>query len=134
MKTIVYYDFLRSIVFPIFTMDNDALFRVHKEAGTRILTEMSEIRLHKNEVGGCTYNDVNTLLTQIERVLERHLYEDSADGIKGLLSDVSNALNEYKSTIYIKKRDVLAASRAAAERASTEDSNVEPEIAININR
>ena len=125
MKTIVYYDFLRSIVFPIFTMDNDALFRVRTEAGTRILTEMSEIRLHKNEVGGCTYNDVNTLLTQIERVLERHLYEDSADGIKGLLSDVSNALNEYKSTIHIKKRYMLAASIVAAERANTNDSTVD---------
>ena len=46
-------------------MDGGALFRVHREARTRVLTEMSEIRLHKNEVGGYAYNDANTLLTQI---------------------------------------------------------------------
>ena len=40
-------------------------------------------------------------------------------------------LNNYKSTVHIKKRDVLAASRAAAECASTDDSTVEPEIANN---
>ena len=47
--------------------------------------------------------------------------------------NVSNALNDYKSTVHIKNRDVLAASRAAAERASTNDSTVEPEIDNNSN-
>ena len=65
MKTIVYYDCLRSIVLLNFTMDGSALFRVRTEAITRVPMEMSEIRLHKNEVGGYAYNDVNTLLTQI---------------------------------------------------------------------
>ena len=65
MKTIVYYDCLRSIVFLNFTMDGGALFRVRTEARTRVLTEMSEICLHKNKVGGYAYNDANTLLTQI---------------------------------------------------------------------
>ena len=51
--------------------------------------------------------------------------------MKRLVSDVGNMLNEYKSTIHIKKRDVLAASRAAAERAITDGSTVEPEIANN---
>ena len=54
----------------IFTMDGGALFRVLTEARTRVLTEMPEIRLHRNEVGGYPYNDANMLLTQIERVLE----------------------------------------------------------------
>ena len=125
MKTIVYYDCLCSIVFLIFTMDNGALFRVRTEARTRVLTEMSEIRLHKKKVGGYAYNDANTLLTQIERVLERHLYEDSADGMKGLASDISNALNEYRSIIHIKKGDVLAASRAATDCVSTDNSTLE---------
>ena len=31
---------------------------------------MLEIRLQKNEVGGYAYNDVNRIITQIERVLE----------------------------------------------------------------
>ena len=51
--------------------------------------------------------------------------------MKGLASDVSNVLREYKSKIHIKKRDVLAASRVAAKRASTNGSTVEPEIANN---
>ena len=54
---------------------------------------MSEIRLHKNEVDSYAYNNANTLLTQIVRVLERQLFKDSADGMKGLASDVGNALN-----------------------------------------
>ena len=51
--------------------------------------------------------------------------------MKGLLSDVINALNKYKSIIHINKRDVLAASRAAAKRASTDNSTVKPDIANN---
>ena len=96
MKTLVYYDFLRSIVLLNFTMDAGALFRVRTKARTRVLMEMSEIHLHKNKVGGYAYNNANALITQIERVLERKLFEDSADGIKGLESDVGNVLNNYK--------------------------------------
>ena len=124
MNKNVYYDCLRSIVLLNFTMDDGTLFRVRTEARTRILTEMSEIRLHKNEVGGYAYNDANTIITQIKRVLERQLFEDSADGMKGVASDVGNALNDYKSTVHIKKRDVLAAPRAAAEHTITNDSTV----------
>ena len=112
-------------------MDSGALFCVRTEARTRVLTEMSEIRLHKNEVGGYAYNDANTIIKQIERVLERKLFEDSAYGMKGLVSAVGNALNDYKLTAHIKKRDVLAASRAATEQASTEDRTFEPEINTN---
>ena len=99
----------------IFTMDSSALFRVRTEARTRVLTEMLEIRLHKNKVGGYAYNDANTLLTQIKQVLKRQIFEDSSNGMKGLASNISNTLNGYKSTIKTKKRDVLTASRAAAQ-------------------
>ena len=61
------------------------------------------------------------------------MFEDSANGMKGLASDVGNVLNDYNSTVHIKKRDVLAASRAAKERASTDDSTVKPEIDNNSN-
>ena len=104
------------------------LFRFRTEAKNRVLTEMSEIRLHKNKVGGYAYDNVNMLITQIDRVLERQLFKDSADGMKVLASDVGNTLNNYKSTFHIKKRDVLAASRAAAKRASTDDSTAVTEI------
>ena len=46
-------------------MDGGALVRVRTEARTRVLTEMSEIHLHKKEFGGYAYNNVNTLHTQI---------------------------------------------------------------------
>ena len=74
---------------------------------------------------------MNALLTQIECVLERQLFEDSANGMKVLASNVVNPLNDYKSTVHIKKRDVLAASRSAAKRASTDNSTVKPEIGNN---
>ena len=51
--------------------------------------------------------------------------------MKGLASDISNALNEYKYTINIKKRDVLSASIAAADLVSTDKITVEPEITNN---
>ena len=53
--------------------------------------------------------------------------------MKGLASAVGNALNAYKSTVHIKKRDVIAASRAASKWESIEDSTVEPEINTNRN-
>ena len=46
--------------------------------------------------------------------------------MKELVSNNSNTLNEYKSTINIKNRDVLAASRAATDVISTNTSTVEP--------
>ena len=55
-------------------MGGSAHFCVRTAARTRILMEMLEIRLHKNKVGGYAYNDTNTLLTQIERVLRRQLF------------------------------------------------------------
>ena len=51
--------------------------------------------------------------------------------MKGLASDVSNALNDYKSTIHTNKRDVLVALRVAAKRTNTNDSTTKPEIENN---
>ena len=48
--------------------------------------------------------------------------------MKGLVSNVSNKLNEFKSTIHINNRYVLAASIASVKRASTSDSTVKLEI------
>ena len=108
MKTIIYYDVLRSIVLLTFTMDIGALFCVRTEVRTRVLTEMLEIRLHKNEVGSYTYNDANTLIIQIDRVLERQLFENSADGMKELASAVGKVLNDYKSAVHIKRSSAYA--------------------------
>ena len=107
-------------------MDSGTLFRVRTETMIRVLTEMLEICLHKKKVGGYAYNIADTLLTQIEWFIKRQLYEDSADGMKGLPSDISNTLNKYKSAIHIKNRDVRMASRAPADLTSTDDKNVDP--------
>ena len=128
-----YYYCLLSIVFLNFAMDGGALFRVYTEARTRVLMDMLEIRLHNNEVSGYAYNNANTLITKIESALERKLFEDSADGMKELASDVGNTINEYKLTVHIKKSDVLTALRASAEHASTDNSSVKPEIDNNSN-
>ena len=49
--------------------------------------------------------------------------------MKVLASNTSNKLNNYKSAINIKKKDMLAASRAAVDIVSTNNSTVDPEIA-----
>ena len=75
-------------------MDGGALFRVRTEERTRVLTEILEICLHKKKVGVYAYNDTNTLLSQIKRVLKRQSFEDSSDGMKGPASNISNTLND----------------------------------------
>ena len=61
------------------------------------------------------------------------MFEYCANGMKVLASDVDITLDKYKSTVHIRKRDVLIALRAAAERASTNDITVEPDIDNNSN-
>ena len=113
-------------------MEGGALFRVRTEARARVLAEMSKIILHKNEVGGYAYNDATTLITQIERVLERETYEESSDGMKGLLSTTHNTLNRYKATIAIKRKDILRESKEeAALLSASAGATIAPEITTN---
>ena len=72
------------------------------------------------------------LITEIKRVLVEQLFEDSMDGMKGLISTAKNTLTEYKATISIKRKDVLKDSKDAADRLSNSSSTtVQPEIATN---
>jgi len=97
-----------------------------------VLAAFAVIDIHKNEVGGYTYNNANTLVTEIERVLAEHLFEDSTDRVKGRLSTATNTLTEYKATIIIKRKDILKDSKDAAARlSSSSGTTVQPEIAIN---
>ena len=48
--------------------------------------EMADIILHKNEVGGYAYNDTRICIAQVKRVLERQMFDDSGDSMKGLVS------------------------------------------------
>ena len=75
-------------------MDSGGLFHVRTDTRTRVKAEMGKLLIHKNEVDSYTYNDAQTLSTQIERFLERQMFEDSMDGMKGLASAKVNTLTE----------------------------------------
>ena len=92
-------------------MEGGALFKVRAEAKEQVLAAFAAIDIRKNEVGGYAYNNANTLVTEIERVLAEQLFKDFTDGMKGLLSTATNTLTEYKATISIKCKDVLKDSR-----------------------
>ena len=99
-----------------------------------MLLAFTAIDLHKNEVGGYAYNDANMLVTEIECVLAEQLFEDSTDGMKGLLSTAKITLTDYKAHIIIKHKDVLKDLKDAADRLSSSSSSgttVQPEIATN---
>ena len=61
-------------------MDGSA-FRVRGDTCTRVTTEISALKLHKNEDGGYAYDDALIFEKQIERVFERQYYESSSDGM-----------------------------------------------------
>ena len=44
-----------------------------------MLVAFAAIDICKNEVGGYAYNDANTLVTEIERILAEQLFKDSTD-------------------------------------------------------
>ena len=99
-----------------------------------MLAAFTAIDLHKNEAGGYAYSNANMLVTEIERVPAEQLFEDSTDGMKGLLSTAKNTLTDYKAHISIKHKDVLKDSKNAADRLSSSSSSgtpVQPEIATN---
>ena len=86
------------------------------------------LRLHKNEVGGYTYNDAAVLCKQIDRVMERQCFEETADGMKGLKDETPNVLTEIKAGVAVTEAAVLKASRNKAASASTSSITVTPEI------
>ncbi len=99
-----------------------------------MLSAFTAIDVHKNEVGGYAYNDDNMLITEIECVLAEQLFEDSTDGMKGLLSTAKITLTNYKAHISIKHKDALKDPKDAADRLSSSSSSgttVQPEIATN---
>ena len=73
-------------------MDGGGIFRVHDYARKAVTGDMTALRLHKNEVGGYVYNDAAVLCNQINRVMERQCFEETADGMKGLKYETPNVL------------------------------------------
>ena len=99
-------------------MDGSA-FRVRGDTCTRVTTEISVLKLHKNEDGGYAYDDALIFEKQIERVFERQYYESSIDGMKGLLAKHPNDLNAILLTKLVSRRSVLTDSKANAAKEST---------------
>jgi hypothetical protein len=113
-------------------MEGGALFKVRLGAKERVLVAFTAIDIRKTEVSGYAYNDANTLVTEIKRVLAEQLFEDSTDRMKGLLSTANNTLTEYKANISIKRKDVLKDSKDAADHLSNSSGTpVQPEITMN---
>ena len=108
-------------------------FRVHGDTFTQVTTEISALKLHKNEDGGYAYDDALIFEKQIERVFERQYYESSSDGMKGLLAKDPNDLNAILSTKLVSRRSVLKESKAIAAKESTSTNTVAPEITSNTN-
>ena len=93
---------------------------------------MQEISINKNDVGGYKYNAAVKLIKQINRVLEKQLFEESADGMVGLDRETSNTLTGYQSNVAIKKRDVKKQLIAEAHAASSTVNIVVPKITTNV--
>ena len=86
-------------------MEGGALFKSRSEAKERVRAAFAAIDIHNHEGGGYTYNDANTLATEIECDLAEQLCKDSTDGMTGLLSTAKHTLTEYKVTSSIKRKD-----------------------------
>ena len=61
-------------------MDGGAIFRVRDYAWKAVTGDMTTLRLHKNEVSGYAYNVASVLCKQIDQVMERKCFEETADG------------------------------------------------------
>ena len=109
-------------------MDGGAIFRVRDYALKAVTADITALRLHKNEVGGYTYNDATVLCKQIYWVMERKCFKDTADGMKGLKDETPNALTDMKAGVAITKAAVLKASREKTAATSTLLITVVPEI------
>ena len=111
--------------------DGGSLFRVRSDAQSRVKAQIQEISMNKNDVGRYDYNAAVTFINQINCDLEQQLFEESADGMVGLVSETPNTLTNYKSNVAIKKSNVKRQSIAEAQAASSTINNVAPKIATN---
>ena len=114
-------------------MDSSA-FRIRGETCDRVTKAVSALTLHKNERGGYAYDNARIFEKQVERELERQHCEHD-DGMRGLLSEQPNQINVLRSNKVATRSSILAASKAAAAKATSEASTgatkVEPEIVTN---
>ena len=108
-------------------MNNAALFRVRTEAAERVQVTIELHKLAKDSVGGYKYNAI-TFIKNIAWVLKGEYFENTTDGMKGLISENPNELTGFKANVAVTKADVKAASIAAAAALG---GNAAPEITTN---
>ena len=113
----------------------DALaFRIRGETCDRVTKAVSALTLHKHERRGYAYDDARIFEKQVERELERHHCEHN-DGMKGLLSAQPTSTNVLRSNKVATRSSILAASKAAAAKATSEAgagaAKIGPEITTN---
>ena len=114
-------------------LDGRELFCVRLDAQARVKGQMQELSITKNDIGSYKYNATVTLIKQINRVLEKQLFEESADGMVGIVSETPNTIDNFKSNVAIKKSDVKRQYIAEAQSASSTINIVAPEITTNDN-
>ena len=71
-------------------------------------------KLAKDSVGGCKYNNAVTFTKNITGVIEDEYFENTTDGMKGLISENPNKLTGFKDNVAVTKADVKAALITAA--------------------
>ena len=108
-------------------MENAGLFRVCTKAVKRVKVGIKPHKLAKDSVSGCKYNNAVTFTKQITGVLEDEYFENTTDGMKGLISENPNELTGFKANVAVTKADVKAALIAAAAIGG----NAAPEITTN---
>ena len=89
--------------------------------------DMTAICLHKNEFGRYEYNYAGVICKQIDQVIERQCFKETADSMKGLKEKTPNVLTEMKAGVAVTKAAVLKASRYKAAAASTSSITAAPE-------
>ena len=68
------------------------------------------------------------LCKQIDRLMERRCFEETADGVKGLKDETPNVLTEMRAGVAVTQSAVLKASRDKAAASSISSITVAPEI------
>ena len=70
---------------------------------------MEPHKLAKDSVGGYKYNNAITFIENIAWVLKGEYFENTTDGMKGLISENPNELASFKANVAVTKADVKAA-------------------------
>ena len=89
---------------------------------------MTKLTPPKNVNGQYTHEAILIFKKQLALILQSQLYGGNGEGMKGLLSSMTNELYKVKSTRVCTCASILKASKKSADTASTSSRTVAPEI------